>query len=519
MPKVTKARRSCRYKPYNAPNTILSRQKSTASNADSLPLNAQDLKDWLSVESNLPNSSTSLTTTSTAGAEECIEEEPEDSVSTINGSVAESEEFVVDLLDDNAQYASPLRRDTRLNRFILTFFPPDRNDKWLDPNTYFTNANQLFDLWVGQFEICPSTNNLHAHIYVECKRDTRPRFSKVNEAFRRYFERVQIKSSRRASTKQRQCAINYCMDPRKRAPDTECSSWAGNKFTPSFDEASAKGEESKKREEAERQRLYIEGKPRMWTWDQIVHENEDSKQLLFTCSWGEKYHKGRMAEVKRRSIQEVIILYGAGGTGKTTMAGAWGANDDEDPRERYYRRNPDDGAFWGGGRTAYKGQRIIHYEEFTGQEAFSRLKEVCDIGKHGPPVNVKNGGAELNHEIVIFTSNVHPAGWFHNLWENDPKQFHPFWRRITKVWFYPSHRGDGTLNIPDEENPPYFIDQTAEFKEFGGDYDQCKKHAEKHWPLRLEAPPEAMRAVLPKPSLQRDPPFFQYCKSGKDPTK
>lgn len=145
-----------------------------------------------------------------------------------------------------------------------------------------------------------------------------------------------------------------------------------------------KAKPTKKEDVIENQRKHIESKPKHWTWDQILHEDDFSKTLLCTCSWGKKYHEGRHAEIARRTINNVIIMYGAGGTGKTTLAHSWDVRDDEDKQERYYRRNPDDGHFWGGGRSAYKGQRIIHLEEFCGQEQLSRLKELCDIGKEGP---------------------------------------------------------------------------------------------------------------------------------------
>mgnify|MGYP000308092694 CR=1 FL=1 len=201
------------------------------------------------------------------------------------------------------------------------------------------------------------------------------------------------------------------------------------------------------------------------------------------CSFGKKYHEGRQAEIPRRKIQNVVIMYGAGGTGKTTMAQNWDSNDNEDYQERYYRRNPDDKSFWGGGRTAYKGQRIVHLEEFCGQEQLSRIKEYCDVGKCGPSVNIKGSGADLNHETVLFTSNHHPAAWYRGVWNREAKQFHPFWRRVTSVLFFPAHRADGTLNIPDSENPAYYIDQTSDWLEFEGDYDKCVEHAMSHWPL------------------------------------
>ncbi len=208
--------------------------------------------------------------------------------------------------------------------------------------------------------------------------------------------------------------------------------------------------------------------------------------MLCACSWGKSYHAGRHCEIGERTITNVILFYGAGGTGKTTMAKQYDVTPGETLQERYYRRNATDGVFWGGGRTAYGGQRVIHYEEFCGQEQLARLKEVCDLKATGPNVNVKNGGATLNHDTVIFTSNHHPAAWYKNVWTKDPKQFHPFWRRITQVMFFPAHRADGTLNIPDDDHEPYFVDQTQQWLAFNGDFNECTSHAAEHWPLREE---------------------------------
>jgi hypothetical protein len=163
----------------------------------------------------------------------------------------------------------------------------------------------------------------------------------------------------------------------------------------------------------------------------------------------------------------------------------WDKGNDEALNERYYRRNTEDGNFWGGGRTAYRGQKIIHFEEFSGNEPFHKIKEVMDIGKPGCSVNIKGSGTELNHETVILTSNIHPAGWYRKMWRDDPKQFHPFWRRVTEVRFYPAMRKDREHNRPDVDNPPEYVDQTEEWKTFQGDYSQAVEHADLYRPLAV----------------------------------
>lgn len=386
-----------------------------------------------------------------------------------------------DRLDDYSQVS---KTNNKISRAIVTLFPPNKDEKWLRPETYFTNPRKLFGVWCGQFEGCPTTGNLHCHIYFERQKTACPRFQMLRKAFGEVITKnCNIKKPRSCNNRQRQGAINYCLCGDKRLVGTESFVWEHCDISVEVREIVPVEKQTTKSDTTEDQRLWIESKPRWWTWDEIVHEGEESKKLLATCTWGAKYHNGRYAEVRKRTINDVVILYGAGGTGKTTLAVKWDEKDDEHFFDRYYKRNPDDGVFWGGGRTAYKGQRVIHLEEFCGQEPFHRFKEITDLGKYGPPVNIKNGGLPLNHETVVVTSNFHPASWYYHLWEKDNRQFQPFWRRISRVCFFPELRPDGTLNAPTDEIEPYYIDQTEEWIHLGGDFNEAKKHAEKYWPL------------------------------------
>lgn len=374
---------------------------------------------------------------------------------------------------------------------IVTIFPSTRDPKWLQPETYFPSPCDVIDYWCGQFEAAPDTGKLHAHLYVEFNTKNRMRFLSMTKVFGEAVGiHPNVRRCRTLSKRNRQRCVNYCLKPESRLTCTPPFIWDKCKSVIAFDDSvwderstTSKNTNKSKQEKTQEIIDYIESKPMSWTWDQIVHESIESKYLLASCSWGPKYHAGRHADTARRVIQEVVILYGAGGTGKTTIAKNWKAAAFPDLQSRYYRRNPDDGHFWGGGRTAYRAQPVIHFEEFAGNEPFGRIKEVCDIGSHGPYVNVKGAGTELNHETVIFTSNTHPAGWYRKLWHDDAKQFHPFWRRVTTVWFFPAHRPDGSLNVPDEEHPPHFEDHTDFWKSTKGDYTELLAQSEAIWPL------------------------------------
>lgn len=415
---------------------------------------------------------------------------------------------------------------TKYSRVILTFFPTEVHANWLNPSFYYPNgkALRLIRNWWGQFEICPTTGKLHAHVYCELR--TRQSLPMIRKAWAARGVTVNVKKAHHASATQRQCAVNYVTCPRKRMTGTLCYIWPENDSSVRYsqDHAPTSTPPAKKAKtahnrgsETEEQRSYIETKPHWMTWQQIVHESEYSKALLCTCSWGKKYHEGRVVEIPTRTITDVVLLYGAGGTGKTTICESWDKDSapDEPDSVRYFRKNCEESKFWGGGSTAYSGQRVVHFEEFVGGEPFNRMKEVCDLGHTGPNVATKGSGVRLNHSTVLVSSNVHPAGWYRNLWEDDPKQFHPFWRRITRVLFFPSHRPDGTLNRPDENNPPSFIDQTDDWKAMGGDYEACKEHATKYWPLKLEKP--MLFNEGHKPTTVNH--LFQYAQTGIDPTK
>ena len=419
------------------------------------------------------------------------------SLSQISDLSVQSEDFsfATDFGSDNG--------NNRVSHCIFTGFPDSHDPKWLLPDTYFTDTSILLN-WCGQFE-STKDNVLHFHVYMQFKNKHRLRFNTLRSTLSLALGKgCNIKLPKhRVSEKSRACMVNYVLAPSKRAENTSEYIWPHSTKTLTFDAELFENRSTKKSKQDvdEERRLHIESKPKHWTWDQILHENEQSKQLLCTCSWGPKYHASRFAETPRRTIANVIILYGAGGTGKTTLAQKWDTRDDEDYFARYYKRNHDDGKFWGGGRTAYRGQRIIHLEEFCGQESCSLLKEICDIEKYGPSINIKNGGTELNHDTIIITSNHHPAAWYRHLWRDQPKQWMPVARRFTQVWFFPECRPDGSPNIPSSDTPPYSVDQSEEFATLVNNYQGALDHAANCWPIQEADTYDATTATVYQPGF------------------
>lgn len=424
-------------------------------------------------------------------------------------------------VDDDLTMASDFespKGNSKIQHCIVTLFPESCDPKWLLPNTYFLDTS-IIENWCGQFEVASSTDAIHAHIYINFVNSKKPRFNSIRKAFMEVLGKgVNIKLNKhRFSNKSQACSVNYVLAPDKRAPETEPFIWQHNKKQLSFDESLWKErtegkQQSRSKEDRDKEIVdYIESKPKHWTWEQIVHESYESKLLLASCSWGSKFHAGRHAEAPRRLISNVVVLYGAGGTGKTTIAQKWDARDDEDFVERYYKRNYDDGKFWGGSRTAYKCQRIVHLEEFCGQETCAKFKELCDIGKQGPSVNIKNGGIDLNHDTIIVTSNHHPAAWYRQVCSKDQKQWLPIARRFTQVWFFPEHRPDGSLNVPDADHPPYYVDQTDDFLSMIHSYEDAVEHAKQYWKI-----PDSMPMSDDfNPAESSVNEFYSYCQTGR----
>ena len=435
----------------------------------------------------------------------------DDDASTISGATNPS-------ADDSDNVAlggvtTPKKR-VKIHRALVTIFHQAPSPGMVDPATYFGQEwETIIQVWVAQWEKAPTTNQVHAHIYMEFIHGKGQNFDTLRRKIEAFSPRSDIKVPRKSCKAQRQGAVNYCAKEYTRIEDcTYRWMYAKYPIVVAYDEAFAKKASEKKVPEKVKQFNHITSKPWWWTWDMLLQESPEAGLLLCACSWGAKYQRSRASGRPRRTIENVVVLYGVGGSGKTTMARNWGSDKDTEDAPahlRYWKRNYDDGVFWGGGATAYTGQSVIHLDEFQGQEKLADFKEICDVGNVGKSVNIKNGGTDLNHDTVVITSNIHPAMWYRNAIKKDEHHWVPFHRRITKVVFFPEFRADGvTKNRAGEKDadgviiPPYVVDQTDVWRSFDT-YEAAVDHAEEFWDRGQGDDKDQFSAGFFQPDMQR----------------
>lgn len=120
----------------------------------------------------------------------------------------------------------------------------------------------------------------------------------------------------------------------------------------------------------------------------------------------------------RTAQTELVIWYGAPGTGKTTQAKAkW-------PDAFWLSQLGPKGQVWWDG---YDGQETVIIDEFQG---FIDIPTMCSLINHSPyTVNVKGTTAKFTSKLVVIISNLHPNKW----WPGYPDSYYGMHRRIKEA--------------------------------------------------------------------------------------
>lgn len=132
-----------------------------------------------------------------------------------------------------------------------------------------------------------------------------------------------------------------------------------------------------------------------------------------------RYHKGFQALKLQWDIAsckpepEVVVYYGATGTGKTYLC-------QQASPDAYFVSSYQ----WYDG---YNGTDDVIMDEFNGQVAFERLLRMLD--KYRFQVQTKGGHVVWNPRRIFITSHFHPNEWYPDKADRFPELF----RRITKL--------------------------------------------------------------------------------------
>ena len=151
-----------------------------------------------------------------------------------------------------------------------------------------------------------------------------------------------------------------------------------------------------------------------------------------------RYHRGLQMyiDLKRsecgRRVNDgdsivVEVHYGDPGTGKSLQA-----------HRRFphaYRHESTHGVFWGAGATAYQGQKVVIFDDFTtGSYPFNPMKRILD--RYPVDVSTKGSATPMKATHFIFTSNLSPREWYGDEFDKSTRDYDAFRRRITSIVEY-----------------------------------------------------------------------------------
>nr|AXL64564.1 replication associated protein [Duck associated cyclovirus 1]AXL64566.1 replication associated protein [Duck associated cyclovirus 1] len=125
-------------------------------------------------------------------------------------------------------------------------------------------------------------------------------------------------------------------------------------------------------------------------------------------------------------VSEVLVFYGASGTGKSRRAAELCGSE-----STYYKPR---GKWWDG----YANQDNVIIDDFYGWLSFDEFLRIAD--RYPCRVEVKGGFAEFTSKRIIITSNQAPSQWWRGEWFKG-EQLKALTRRLDVVCFYSAHSG------------------------------------------------------------------------------
>ncbi len=138
---------------------------------------------------------------------------------------------------------------------------------------------------------------------------------------------------------------------------------------------------------------------------------------------------------RRMSPPEVIIYYGTTGTGKSaTAAKNW--------PEAYWVPQPRPGGWWW---PNYCGEKTVIIDEFANQFKYHTMLRLLDRY----PFDLQEKGSNMqlasNTTRIVFTTNIHPHQWYHNIPYRDKAPLRRRFRDFAKIYTFAN---DSTWDDP-----------------------------------------------------------------------
>lgn len=285
----------------------------------------------------------------------------------------------------------------RSSYFFLTIFPQDELtfDRWETKFTQFCNRMNI--QWMtGQWENCPTTGRLHAHVYMYVKR--RLRYNQILNAFKRFFGYDLGYLAARDKT--HQDAKKYVNKEETRVPGTTPFSWGTEPEQP------RPGRRTDLAWAAEVVRNDL-------SLSRIIHERPDiyvrsHAGLRSLLQLLQQEHVEQAAAERVRTDIVKIAFTGEGGTGKSYMARSISALLYNELGWRTYRPQVQNGGVY---FDNYTDQEILIVDEFYSNFPYLTWCNMTDSSYN--PMPMRYGVCNPQWKVIIFTSNAsYPEQWY-----------------------------------------------------------------------------------------------------------
>lgn len=281
--------------------------------------------------------------------------------------------------------------------FMVTWHAPDEVTEPWDIVPILEEQDVIVRM-VWQFELCPTTGRLHLQGYCELNPRSPQRMSRVKAVLGAPTAHLE----RRLGTAGQ--AVAYCTKDESRAPGPLAGPlWWPREWSP---------------EKTQGRRTDLDELLKAVQEGQGLRQVAEANPSVFV-----RYHKGIKAfkdllfVPKDRGEQEVFVLYGDAGTGKSRYV------FENFPEVFPVALGRAGGQLWWDG---YDGESTIIIDDFHGEIPLVEFKRILD--RHKMRVPVKGGFVPACWNTIFITSNMQPIDWYAT---PEPQDRQAIARRIT----------------------------------------------------------------------------------------